>query len=58
MPKDIKGIKFFTVQEIAKELDVTPQTIREYIKRDQLPAQRIGRPLLVKETDLNKFLGV
>ena len=28
----IEGIKFYTIQETAKVLQVTPQTIRSYIK--------------------------
>jgi excisionase family DNA binding protein len=56
MPTEIEGIKFFTVKETAEALRVTPQTIRAYIKRGQLQGKRIGRPTLITENSLRKFL--
>lgn len=56
MPTQIENIKFYTVQEIASILQVTPQTIRTYIKQDKIRAQRIGRPLLITESSLKEFL--
>ena len=53
----IEGIKFYTIQETAKVLQVTPQTIRSYIKQGRLKAQRIGKPILVTENNLKEFLG-
>ena len=52
----IEGIKFFTIQETAKALNVTPQTVRAYIKRGKLKGQRIGRPILITENNLKEFL--
>ena len=52
----IEGIKFYTVQEVAKALRVTPQTVRAYIKRGKLKGQRIGRPILITENNLREFL--
>ncbi len=54
--KEITGIKLYTVQETAKLLDVTAQTIRKYIKEGKLQARRIGRPLFVAEVSIKKFL--
>jgi excisionase family DNA binding protein len=35
----IEGIKFYTIPEIAETLNVTPQTIRVYIKKGGLRAR-------------------
>jgi excisionase family DNA binding protein len=56
MPTQIENIKFYTVQEIASILQVTPQTVRAYIKQAKIRAQRIGRPLLITESSLKEFL--
>jgi len=58
MATEIEGIKFYTIQETAKALQVTPQTVRAYIKRGRLQSQRIGRPLLITERNLKEFLQV
>ena len=52
----IQNTKFYTVLEIAKELNITPITVRNYIKQGKLKGQRIGRPYLVSEYDLKEFL--
>ena len=54
----IEGIKFYTIQETAQVLQVTPQTIRSYIKQGRLKGQRIGKPILVTENNLKEFLQV
>ena len=56
MPTIIETIKFYTIQETAKALQVTPQTIRSYIKQGRLKSQRIGRPILITENNLKEFL--
>jgi excisionase family DNA binding protein len=52
----IEGIKFYNIQEAAKALHVTPQTIRAWIKKGRLKSQRIGRPILITENNLKAFL--
>lgn len=52
----IEGIKFYTIQETAEVLNVTPQTVRAYIKQGKLKGQRIGRPILITENNLREFL--
>jgi excisionase family DNA binding protein len=54
----IEGIKFYTIPETAEALNVTPQTIRAYIKQGKIKSQRIGRPILITETNLKEFLKV
>ena len=56
MPTTIEGIKFYTVMETAEALQVTAQTVRAYIKGGKLQSQRIGRPILITESNLKKFL--
>ena len=56
MATEIEGIKFYTIQETAEALNVTPQTIRAYIKKGKLKGQRIGRPILITENNLKEFL--
>jgi excisionase family DNA binding protein len=52
----IEGIKFYTIPETAEALNVTPQTVRAYIKQGKLKGQRIGRPILITENNLREFL--
>ena len=56
MPTLIEGIKFYTIQEAAEALQVTPQTVRAWIKKGRLKGQRIGRPILITESNLKQFL--
>lgn len=56
MPIEIEGIKLYTIREIAEALNVTPQSIRLWIKDGKLKAQRIGRPMLITEKNLREFL--
>ena len=52
MATEIEGIKFYTIPETAEALNVTPQTVRAYIKQGKLKGQRIGRPILITENNL------
>lgn len=54
--KEILGVKCFTVAETAKELGVTAQTIRKYIKTNKIAAQRIGRGYYISEESIKSFL--
>jgi excisionase family DNA binding protein len=56
MPTIIEGIKFYTIPDTAQALRVTPQTIRAWIKQGRIKSQRIGRPILITETNLKEFL--
>ena len=47
----IEGIKFYTIPEIAEALNVTPQTIRVYIKKGRIKSQRIVKPFLITENN-------
>lgn len=52
----IANIDFLTVQETAKALGVTPQTVRAYIKQGRIKGNRIGKPILIMEKDLKNFV--
>lgn len=52
----IQNINFYTVQEVAKELGISPLTVRNYIKTGRLKGQRIGRPVLITEEAVKEFL--
>lgn len=58
MPTVIKNITFYTIQETAEALKVTPQTIRAWIKQGRLKSIRIGKPIFVTEQDLKEFLQI
>jgi excisionase family DNA binding protein len=48
---------YLTVNEIAARLKVNPQTIRNWITRDELRAVRVGpRRVRILRTDLDSFL--
>jgi excisionase family DNA binding protein len=50
------GMKLYTVQEAADMLQVTPQTIRVWIKQKRLKAGRLGRPFFVSQKAIDQFL--
>ena len=45
-----------TVKETAQLLKVSEQSVHNYIKRGFLPAQKVGRILLIKRSDIDKAL--
>ncbi len=45
-----------TVKEAAELLKVSEQSIHNYIKRGFLPAQKVGRILLIKSIDIEQSL--
>jgi excisionase family DNA binding protein len=56
MPTIIENIKFYTIQETAEALKVTPQTIRAWLKQGKLKGVRVGRPILITEKNIKEFL--
>jgi excisionase family DNA binding protein len=47
---------FFTIKDAANISGLGASTIRLYIRKRQLQAQKVGRRLLIKRTDLEAFL--
>jgi excisionase family DNA binding protein len=51
--------ELLTVSEIASELRVNPQTVRNWIERGELPAVRVGkRRVRVQRSVLETFVGI
>jgi excisionase family DNA binding protein len=48
--------KFFTPQEVAKQLQLNTLTIYSYIKKKTLLAIKIGRNYRIAKEDLDKFI--
>jgi len=46
----------FTVKETAEFLKVSEQSVHNYIKKGFIPAQKIGRIILIKRIDLENAL--
>lgn len=50
--------ELLTVAEVAEELRLVPQTVRNMIDRGELPALRVGsRRVRIARADLDAFLG-
>ena len=54
--REIEGIRVFTIAETAETLGITPQTVRAYVKQGKLKGQRVGRPILITENSIKRFL--
>jgi excisionase family DNA binding protein len=48
--------RLLTVAQVAAELQVTPQTVRNWIDHGTLPAVRIGRAFRLKREDVDAIL--
>ncbi|BBZ04893.1 hypothetical protein MCHIJ_43300 [Mycolicibacterium chitae] len=47
-----------TLQQAAAYLNVTDRTVRNYVARGLIPAQRVGPKLLrIRQSDLDTFTG-
>jgi excisionase family DNA binding protein len=48
--------QWLSVDDIAKELNVSIDTVRNWIKQKKLTAYRVGRDYRIKREDYDKFL--
>ena len=49
--------KYVTIREVAKELNINPQTIRSWVKKGKLRGYRLGeRSVRILRSDLNRFI--
>jgi excisionase family DNA binding protein len=55
MPTEIEGMTLYTVIELSKKFDVSPLTIRNYIKKGDLKGRKFGRKWLVPESALKEY---
>ena len=49
-------MKFYTVEEVAKMLNVSLQTIRRYIKSGKLQAIKLGKSYKISQEHVDKAL--
>ena len=56
MPKELLGVKVYTVNEVASLLNKSAATVRRYIYENKLGAVQIGREYLIPEGELLAFL--
>lgn len=55
MPKQIGDLKLYSTLELAKRLDITPLTLRTYIKQGRIKGQKLGGKWYVSEGSLKAF---
>ena len=48
--------QWLSVETIAKELDVSIETVRNWIRKNKLIAYRVGRDYRIKREDYEQFL--
>lgn len=48
--------RFLTVEGIARDLGITEDTVRSWIREKKLPAYRVGREYRIKIVDYERFL--
>jgi excisionase family DNA binding protein len=51
-------LQFFTIAEVAQDLNVSERTVRRWIEDGKLVAHRIGGVVRIAETDLRAFLAL
>jgi excisionase family DNA binding protein len=52
----IMAIKTYTVEEVATQLDISPRTVREYIRKGKLKAVKIGNKYIISEDNYRDFV--
>ena len=57
MPTLIKDKTYYKVRETAQAMEVTPQTVRAWIKQGKLQATKLGG-LLITEESFKKILNM
>ena len=48
--------KFFSIKEVAHDLEVHPNTVRLWITKGWLKSRKVGCRIRIYESDLNEFL--
>lgn len=47
---------YLSVDDVARELDIEPATVRDWIRKKILPAHRIGNKYRIARVDLDEFM--
>jgi excisionase family DNA binding protein len=50
------GVRFFTISQVARLVDVSVRSVRRWIDNGELKAHRFGRSVRIAESDLNDFI--
>ena len=50
--------EFFTVDQVAKILDMHPRTVRRYVREGQLRATKVGGEWRIRREDADMFMGM
>ncbi|MAH27441.1 MAG: excisionase [Pseudoalteromonadaceae bacterium] len=54
--KDLLGISFYYLNEVAAEFQVNERTVRRWIKDGKLDAMKLGGRWLIAESDIKDFI--
>jgi|TARA_Y100000310_G_scaffold112590_1_gene111083 excisionase family DNA binding protein len=54
--KDLLGISFYYLNEVAAEFQVNERTVRRWIKDGKLDAMKLGGRWLIAESDIKEFI--
>ena len=55
MSIEIEGITLYTIKELSETLQVTPETLRNYITSKKLKGRKVGGRFLVSSEALREF---
>ncbi len=56
MPKEIDGVRFYNVKELAGLMEVQERTITQWLREGKIPAKKLGAKWFISETALRKSL--
>jgi hypothetical protein len=54
--KIMKGIKFYCVEDLVKILEISPGSVRDYLRKGKIASVKVGIRFWVSERNLNDFL--
>ena len=54
--KIVRGVKFYSVEDLVKILELTPGAVRDYLRKSKIEAIKIGLRWWVSEKSLSNFL--
>jgi excisionase family DNA binding protein len=56
--RSLKGVRFFTIAEIAEQLRVSERTVSRHIARGELKSHKIGAAVRISEEDFRAFIAI
>jgi len=55
MPKQIGNLSLYDLEELSVLLNITVFSLREYIKKGKLKAQKMGKRYFITQESLNEY---